>query len=154
MRLMFVGQSPSRETEGLPPFVGKCGQFLAELMGTTQEQMLLDHDFINVLDHWPGKGLNGDKWPLTEATVAAQKKLESLRGRTVVLLGKNVARAFNKGLWRYLEWYEIRSPKNLADVVVPAVTIVPHPSGVNRYYNNPDNKAIVSKFLQMLAAKE
>jgi hypothetical protein len=53
-----------------------------------------------------------------------------------------------------LEWYEIRSPKNLADVVVPAVTIVPHPSGVNRYYNNPDNKAIVSKFLQMLAAKE
>ena len=87
MRIQFVGQAPSRETDGKPPFTGKCGQFLAELLGTTQEQMLLDHDFLNVLDHWPGAGIKGDKFPIPEAKVAARRKLEQLRGRVVSCSG-------------------------------------------------------------------
>lgn len=153
MKILFVGQAPSKETDGKPPFTGKCGRFLADLLGKTQEQMLKDHDFINVLDHWPGKGIGGDKFPIQEARIAAKKKLDLMHGRLCVLLGHNVARAFGCSQFRYLEWYEIRNPENFAEIVVPLMTIVPHPSGVNRYYNDPDKRLIVSKFLRTIEEK-
>src|ERR1700677_4915311 len=100
LRLLFIGQAPSRETDGLPPFVGKCGKFLAELMDMDQASMLAAHDFKNVLDHWPGKGIGGDLFPMKEARVAAKLLLEDCRGRAVVLLGNNVARAFEMKAFR------------------------------------------------------
>lgn len=152
MRIAFVGQAPSRETDGKPPFTGKCGRFLAELLGTTQEQMLLDHDFLNVLDRWPGASIKGDKFPIPEAKIAAKRKLEQLRGRVVVLLGHNVARAFECKTFRYFEWYEIRNPENYADVVVPLLTVVPHPSQVNRWWNREESRMVAEKFLRTLAS--
>jgi uracil-DNA glycosylase len=154
MRILFVGQAPSRETDGKPPFTGKCGKFLAELLGTSQEQMLADHDFVNVLDHWPGKSLKGDAFPIPEAKLAAKKKLQLLRGRVVVLLGHNVARAFCCTKFSYFSWYEIRSDDDSADVVVPNMAIVPHPSQVNRFWNVEENRLIAGKFLRALAATD
>jgi uracil-DNA glycosylase len=156
VKILFCGQAPSRETDGRPPFSGKCGKFLAELLGTTQEEMLTQHEFINVLDRWPGAAWNGkgDRFPLSEAKVAAKAKLESMRGRTVVLLGNSVARAFGAKGYRYLEWYEIRNPDNFGDVVVPLMVVVPHPSGICRYYNDPNKRIIVGKFLRELAGKD
>jgi len=151
MRICFIGQAPSRETDGKSPFTGKCGKFLAELLGTTQEQMLLDHDFMNVLDRYPGPSIKGDKFPIPEAKIAARKKLAQLRGRAVVLLGNNVARAFDCRSFRYMEWYEIRNPDNYADVMVPLMTVVPHPSGINRWFNREENRLIAAKFLRALA---
>ena len=151
MRITFVGQAPSRETDGKPPFTGKCGRFLAELLGTTQEQMLLDHDFLNVLDRWPGAGIKGDKFPIPEAKIAAKRKLEQLRGRTVVLLGHAVARAFGCEKFQYFQWYEIRNPENFEDVVVPLLTVVPHPSQVNRWWNREESRLVAEKFLRTLA---
>ena len=153
MRLLFIGQSPSRETDGLPPFVGKCGRFLAKLLGLTQAEMLEQHDFLNVLPHYPGKSVGGDRFPMSEARVAASGKVEQMRGRTVVLLGSNVARAFGFRAFQYGEFYEIRDQENWSRVVVPRVTIVPHPSGICRYYNDPDKRLAIGKFLRELAAK-
>jgi len=119
-----------------------------------QEKMLVDHDFINLLDKWPGKGLKGDKFPMREAEVAARVKLEKLKNRVVVLLGANVARAFGFRAFKYGEWYEIRDPLNYARVVVPRVTVIPHPSGVVRYWNIEENRLIVSKFLRNVVHKE
>lgn len=149
-KLLFVGQAPSRTSDPSRPFSGQCGKFLAELLGTSQEDMLAKHDFINVLDTWPGKGLGGDKFPMAEAKQAAMGKLDLLRGKTVVLLGANVARAFNVSEFRYLGIYEIRSRENVLDIVASPVTVIPHPSGVNRYYNSVENKLTVSKFLREL----
>jgi uracil-DNA glycosylase len=147
--LCFVGQAPSRETEGKPPFVGKCGKFLAELLGTTQQQMLLDHDFVNVLDYYPGRGVGGDKFPRIEARNAAKHKLELIRGRIVILLGNNVARAFGAKSFEYGEWYMIKDDDG--KVAVDRMSVIPHPSGINRYYNDPLNRAGVSQFLKGLA---
>ncbi len=156
MRIQFVGQAPSQETEGKPPFTGKCGKFLAEvLLGTTQEQMLKDHDFINVLDYWPGKGLGGDKFPMDKAQAEAQKKLDILRNkRVVILLGNNVARAFGAKSFSYLSWYEIRNPQNSNDVIVPRMAVIPHPSGINRYWNRPENRTVVAKFLKYIVDQD
>lgn len=150
-----MGQAPSKETDGLPPFTGKCGKFLAEMLGLTQEEMLQRHDFINVLDAWPGKGVGGDKFPMAQAQTAAREKLNLLRDKPVViLLGNNVARAFGAKSFTYLSWYEIRNPDKMSDVVVPRMAVVPHPSGVNRYWNNPNNRATVRKFFDYLISQE
>ena len=148
MRITFVGQAPSRETDGKPPFTGKCGRFLAELLGITQEQMLKDFTFLNVLDRWPGASIKGDKFPIPEAKIAAKRKLEQLRGRVVVLLGHNVARAFGCERFRYMEFYELRNPENFADIIIPLLTVVPHPSGCNHYYNDQTKRLLVQKFFQ------
>jgi uracil-DNA glycosylase len=149
-KYLFIGQAPSRETEGKPPFTGKCGSFLAGLMGLTQEEMLATHDFLNVLDHYPGKGVGGDKFPMVEATVKARKMLPTLRGRSIILLGANVARAFGAKQFSYLTQYEIRNPENLADIIVPWMVVIPHPSGINRHWNKPANRDVVRKFFSSL----
>lgn len=149
-----MGQAPSRETDGLPPFVGKCGEFLSKLMGSTHEQMLLDHEFYNVFDRWPGKGLGGDLFPIPEARRAAKKLVEKLRGRTVVLLGANVARAFNCKKFEYFCWYSYRDPANVAKVVIPHLTVVPHPSQRNRIWNSVEARSAASRFLVELVEKE
>jgi uracil-DNA glycosylase len=154
MKLLIVGQAPSRETEGKPPFTGKCGAFLAELMGTTQDEMLEANEFINVLSHWPGKGINGDKFPVTEATISAQKLLPTMRGRRVILLGANVARAFGAKNFRYFERYEIRNPAKISDTIVPFMVVVPHPSGRNRYWNKPEHRENAKKFFRYLTVKD
>lgn len=151
MKITFVGQAPSRETDGQPPFTGRCGAFLANLMDMTQEEMLREHAFLNVLDKWPGKGLGGDKFPMVQAMTAAKEKLELLRKKPlVVLLGNNVARAFGAKDFSYFSWYEIRNPENITDVVVPRMSVVPHPSGVNRHWNRAENRDIARKFFHYL----
>ena len=152
MKLLFVGQAPSKETDGQPPFIGKCGKFLAELLGTTQEQMLQEHDFINILDNWPGKGITGDKFPMQEAKIAARKKLSIMEGRTCVLLGRNVATALGCKQFQYFWWYEIHDPVDFDICVVKQAIIIPHPSGVNRHWNKEENRLIATKFLRMLAS--
>jgi uracil-DNA glycosylase len=149
----MVGQAPSKETEGEPPFSGKCGKFLAELMSLTQEEMLAQHDFVNVFDRWPGKGINGDKFPFPEAELLAKRLLPQLQGRTVVLLGANVARAFGAKGFAYFQCYELRDPSDPTKVVSPLIAVVPHPSGVNRLYNQPQKRLDAAKLLKSLAAR-
>lgn len=147
-RIYFIGQAPSRETDGQPPFVGKCGKFLAEqLMGLTQEEMLAQHDFVNVLDRWPGKGINGDLFPLAKARVAARGLAEDMRNRVVIMLGHNVARAFGCDKFQYFRWYEVRHPDNTNVIIAKRCAIIPHPSGVNRLWNLQNNRIIARKFL-------
>lgn len=148
MKLLFIGQAPSKETEGKPPFVGRAGALLASLMDTTQEKMLEENDFINVLNFWPGKGIGGDKFPMDQATEAAKKIVPQLRGRIVILLGSNVARAFGVKSFKYAEYYEIRNPDRPSEILVPTIAVIPHPSGVNRYYNNPNNRFFIAGFLK------
>ncbi len=110
-----------------------------------------EHDFINVLDHFPGKSSVGDKFPIIEAQSAAKAKLESLRGKQVViLLGNNVARAFGAKSFSYFSWYEIRNPDKFTDIVVPRMAVVPHPSGINRYWNHVQNRLNAEKFFRYL----
>ncbi len=116
--------------------------------------MLLDHDFMNVFDHWPGKGIGGDRFPMQAAKDRVPYLIENLRDRLVVFLGHNVAGAFGAKGFKYLQWYEIRNPKDVHDVIVPRMVVLPHPSGVNRYWNIPSNRAVVAKFLAQTIRQE
>lgn len=69
--------------------------------------------------------------------------LPELRGRLVVLAGKNVARAFGVRA-EYHEW--LVSPGCRA-------VVVPHPSGVNRWWNSADNREASRVFWTDLLGK-
>lgn len=149
-KLLFIGQAPSQESDGQPPFTGRCGKFLASLLDTTQDKMLEDYDFVNVFERWQGKDVGGDKFPHLEASVKAKAMIPSLSGRTVVLLGHNVARAFGAQGFRYFEYYTIRNPQKREQIIVPLMSVMPHPSGRVRYWNIPDNRELARKFLNSL----
>jgi uracil-DNA glycosylase len=183
-KILFVGQAPSRDTEGGPPFSGRSGRRLASLCGLAHSDLPKMFDLANLLDRWPGKAGKGDAFPLEEARAGAARL--DLSGRPlVVLVGRNVARAFGAGGAAYFEpislqhvsavgadvkynprrvaWQSADRPSptvlqggqsgGAAGLVqverVPAV-VVPHPSGVNRWWNCPENEARAKEFLTSL----
>ena len=142
MRIIFVGQSPSFSSQGLAPMAGKSGRYLAELMGLTQETMLVNHDFVNVLDKFPGKNSCGmDNFPLQEARNKAERViLPMMKNRVVILLGKNVGKAFN--MPKNVQYFCRLSVVGITD----HVWIIPHPSGLNRFWNHEVNVLNARKF--------
>lgn len=150
--LLFIGQAPSKKAfeNKQPPFSGEYGEFLAELMGSTQENMLRSHDFIHLIERWPGKHpVKGDLFPMTEAKRKASELLPQLSKRVVVLVGYNVARAFSFDKFEYFKEYSAKG--QTADYIPPeALLVIPQPSHENRWYNNPNNKMAASKILYLL----
>lgn len=69
---------------------------------------------------------------------------ETLRGRRVVLLGANVSRAFGVSFRKLsevvLSWHPVGEGL--------AAAVVPHPSGLNRWWNDPDNRVRARLFLR------
>jgi hypothetical protein len=104
--------------------------------------MLADHDFTNLIDHYPGKGPSGDKFPMAEARVGAAKVTREWQGRRVILLGAGVARAMCLAKFAYFTAYTVK------DAPGTIVGVIPHPSGVCRKYNDPDVRLEAAKFLR------
>lgn len=73
------------------------------------------------------------KWSLPAARRAATDVLTSAEGAPLVLLGAKVSKAF--GFDEFLPWMW-RAP-NPCDGQGPVV-VLPHPSGLNRLWNQPD----------------
>jgi hypothetical protein len=113
--------------------------------------MLKDHDFVNVLNHFPGKSKlsKSAKFPMAEARTAAKSLLELLRNRTVVLCGKNVAAAFGLEKFQYFVKYQFRSDTDSL-LMVPTVVVIPHASGKAILWNNPEFVDYARKFLTNL----
>ena len=137
--VLLVGQAPSKLTEGLGAFRGRSGRFLAGMLGTTLEGFLASVEAVNLLDRWPGKAGKGDRFP---AKLAGKKaRLLPVVGRTVVLAGLNVAKAFGHVGRRFLEVWRSGGA---------TFALVPHPSGVNRWWNDPANKEAAAELLGRL----
>jgi len=139
MSLLLVGQAPSSDTNGRAPFSGRSGRRLAELMGMTHEEFLDRVPATNVLPCYPGKsrGAKGDAFPMNQA-VASARTMEFGDAKLVVLVGKNVARAFGRKDHDYFEEFELRGRR---------AVIIPHPSGVNRWWNEPVNVETARLFM-------
>lgn len=148
-----MGQAPSKETEGKPVFSGKAGILLSKLLGTTQEEMLFRHEFVNLLDRWPGRSPSGkgDLFPAPEAERAALALRCSgrLEGKMVIMLGRNVARAFCVG---HVPFFQVRDTLREGSwTVLWKFCVIPHPSGICRSYNSPEARAKASEFLRNIA---
>ena len=139
MKLLFVGQAPSRTAGRVRAFDGRSGQRLASLLDLTLAEFLAIVDTVNLLARWPGKHggkyayrEKGDRFPIATARRKAnrlKKELHALRHPVVVLCGRRVARAFGvEG--------EFLSRHRRGGI---QVLLFPHPSGCSQWWNDPKN---------------
>lgn len=154
-RITFVGQAPSQFTVD-KPWTGDAGVRLAKLCDVSHAEMLKIFDFINVLDYYPGrhKSGKGDVWPIRDAERAATDLWLSNRlSSRVVFVGNNVCKAFRVVYPRHF-WWQLLRPATLPKLPLRLVTSIPHPSGLNRYYNDPGCVKNAVTFLADLTQRE
>ncbi len=140
---LIVGEAPGRR--GGEPIAGAVGRRLAAWSGLSFEDFARAFDRVNVLDAWPGSAGKGSKFTLDVArsrAVAVRRRFT--RGRVVVMLGQRVPRAFNV-MASYFDPIAVGGAR---------VFVVPHPSGINRWYNDADNVATMAAFMRRLVAED
>jgi len=140
-RIVLIGQAPSRRADPDRPLIGGAsGGMLYRLAGAMSlRQYASWFERRNLLRGWPGAAApKGDLFPLADARQAAAQLLQQLGGRKVVLLGSGVAAAFGfDAKTPRLAWFE-RGGTTWA--------LCPHPSPVNRWWNETTNKVAAAKF--------
>lgn len=143
-RPLLVGQAPGPRTDPREPLSGRCGARLAALCGMEPGEFMAAFERINLIDRHPGAAAKGDLFPAGPARRAAVKMLVGgkMSGRKVVMLGGNVSRAFCVDGCTPLVWFWTGAVH---------FAICPHPSGVNRWWNEPRNVRAARRFWRGLA---
>ena len=142
MRPLIIGEAPARTGDPRRPLLGRTGSRLAALCGLALQDYARTFARVNVLERWPGKAGKGDAFDLPEARQrAALLRRRFVGGRLVVLLGRRTARAFGLDSAYLL-------PLRLS---CATVVVLPHPSGINRWWNEPENVRRASRFLRRVA---
>ena len=139
MRLLLIGQAPSRHGDPTHPLEGRIGLALCKLFGCSFHEYLQETERINVLMSWPGKNGKGDAFPRAEASLSAKSLMRALAYRRIMFVGVATGRAF-KFRGKPLQW--VRRAGGIEAAVVP------HPSGINRWWNSKTNKDRAARFLR------
>lgn len=125
------------------PLDGRGGTVLAGCARLTLPELLESFETVNLLGRWPGPRGKGSAWDRAAAQRAARRT--PLRGVTIVL-GRRVMDAYASTTYPWLkgaEWGEWRvGPRG------QRVAALPHPSGINQLYNNPEVRALVGRVLR------
>ena len=151
-RPVFIGQAPSRRGDPTKPLTGSPGRKLADLASMTPMEFYLSTVRTNVLPRYVGAGGGGDAFPMTDARSRAVEMAAELDGRVVVFVGRRVAEVFGyKRLW--FDWEEGNfSVGHL--LVWCRRAVMPHPSGRNRFWNDPRNVQDARSFMFELMRNE
>lgn len=142
MRVLIVGEAPSRTGDTDAPLSGKCGVRLCKLMGMPgYDYPTLSAEFAltNLLgSQEPSSTGKGDAYDLPKAVLAARSMRHLLKTdhRLTVLLGKRVARAFLERT-KLPPWYQTIWDHQHGHI--SPVVVVPHPSGISHYWNSRPN---------------
>lgn len=141
MKPLMIGQAPGR-ADG-EPCRGPAFARLAQVAGVEEAAFFDAFERTNLLSEYPGRAAKGDLFPRRLAERAAERMAPRLRGRVVVLMGRNVAWAFGVDDLHYLTWYVGRGGW-------ARFAVCPHPSGVNRWWNDEGNRDRAGEFFQQL----
>lgn len=151
-RPVFIGQAPSKHGDPRYPLTGRPGRRLAELASMVPMEFYLSTVRVNILPEYAGENGQGDAFPMPEARRRALQLAPKLDKRTVVFVGRRVAEAFGcrQGWFKWDECY--------VDVAGHVVAIryaaIPHPSGRNRFWNDPRNVQEARTFMSGLMKAE
>lgn len=136
--VLLVGEAPTRTGPKFPrPGDTPTGKRIAALGGQWIPR-------CNLLTYYPGQSGKGAHFPLSDGREAAQRLLRRTPKRvTLVFMGKRVANAFG---WQgdYLKWGLLNGRE---------IVTMPHPSGVNRWWNDPRNVELASQFVASLKSR-
>ena len=142
--LILIGQAPSQHKDPHCPLEGRVMRQLAKLFGCSEEEYLRKTQRFNVVPVWPGKIGKGDRFPSRLARINASRMQHSFGGCHVLFVGIQTARSFlSKG--PILTWRKSTVPDT--DIVYRSA-ILPHPSGVNRWWNKLSNRRKASGFMR------
>lgn len=126
--LTIVGEAPGRNESGIAlGRLDQSGSRLARAMGVADVRDVAR--VINLLGFWPGPSGKGSVAPRAAMREAAAALMPDLRG-DVILLGRRVAAAFGIPGQPFLR---------TARYARCSLTVVPHPSGVNYWWNDDAN---------------
>lgn len=134
MKPLLIGEAPAPGSHANDPaFSGRSGHRIAELIGGS----LFKHfDTINLLEDHQPREQKGSSFDLPRAREVAKGVLVGVEdGRTLVLAGRRVAAAFDVVFLKYLQKTVLKLPGKKRVTVF----LLPHPSGVNRWWNDHDN---------------
>ena len=133
---VLVGEAPPRRGP-LAPFEGLSGRRLRGLAGSDLDDVLMCNLFMVPM---PRSGKGSAFWAAEARARAAAWDLDGID--LLLMAGRRVARAFGvPASVRYLEPFTVRGT---------AAYVVPHPSGVNRWFNAETNRARFRRFFQAL----
>ena len=135
---LFVGQAPSRRTDGGEPFSGATGLKLEQLLG----RPLRGYPQVNLFDRWPGTTGNGDVFPLAAARDRAAAILAVFAAERIVAVGLGVGRAFGLS----------GGPLDVVEQDGRRFLLLPHPSGRNRWYNVSASRLAAGEALRRFVA--
>ena len=136
--LIFVGIAPNRK--GSVALGGASGGFLAKLAGMSVDAFHRETQRVNVLDAYPGDDVTPKARDLTRAACGKVDDLRREKPRLVVLCGASVAGAFGVtiGFFREQDVSLTPDPEPPHRAVGMRVAVIPHPSGRNRMWNDPE----------------
>ncbi len=140
--MIIVGEAPSRIREGLCVLDGNGVNRLAALMGV--EDLRDVARVVNLLGYWPGSDGKGSRAPMPALRAAAAGLEPTLRGE-VLLLGHRVSCAFGIAGQPYFKPVACASYR---------LVVLPHPSGVNHWWNEERNVQRARRFLRRMARQE
>ncbi len=158
---LVIGEAPNRDGAGSEKIGRVCEIFATGRLATHGDVARLER--TNLLKAWPGASGSGSAFPMKEARPAATVLLRSTqRGRRLLHVGTRVAAAFDllRPTYGYLNWFEVawkpheEGPKRSDSVraLRREVAVVPHPSGLNRWWNDPDNVSQAEAFFKEVYA--
>lgn len=141
MKPIIVGEAPSKNEHPPSPIEGRIGHRLAACTGISFAEFLERFDRMNLLEVRQDTKEKGFEFDAVAASKSAERLWSNFqRGQIVLLLGKRVAKAFAvKGE------YFVKQNVAGADVYV-----LPHPSGINRWWNDSRNGRRMYDFMQTL----
>lgn len=143
---LFAPMPMSKLEEVMDPVKGEAARYLLQMTGLDEQQFTECFDLRYIIYDFSGKSsLGKPKFPVDRAKVVLKQQLESLRGKTVIVLGFDAARAFGATHFQYMTWYCIPDAKGRA--LIPRLLVLPYPSKSSSFYKRADNEAIITKFL-------
>jgi uracil-DNA glycosylase len=161
-RNMVIGQAPAQGAHLRDrPWSGPSGNLMRRWFagaGFAPERFHEDWYFTSLTKCFPGKAIagNGDRAPSAAERTLCRSHLEVelrlVRPRLIVTLGRQAAEAIIPGA-RSRPLRELVGTIWTAELghgTVPVVPL-PHPSGVGRWLNDPDNRALVDRAMAALA---
>lgn len=147
MRTLLIGQAPSARSNPRHPLLGgRSGERLRLCAGLTLKEYVAAFERRNLFDVFPGEALHGDAFPKHEAYARAAAMTPWILARfgRVIFVGANVADAFGfvGDMFDWRSW------------IPPVIGArIPHPSGVNLWWNEPHNAKRVGAFLRAAAER-
>lgn len=156
MKTVIVGIAPARPGEEGQPLSAiaprSTGRKISDMLEVSPLVYMRAFDRVNVCPN----AQEGTIHPRSYAAHAENLAASLLRQRNVILLGQNVAECFGitRERYSYCEWKDSRIHESYGLVGwntgrFPPFrwAVLPHPSGRNRWYNDPFNAETARQFL-------